>query len=384
MGNKRDLVFIGTKGEYFKYIAKHLIKYFEDEEIEDFQINDFEKATLIKKGNKKEFIEDMNLTKDYIKTLMFFVSAISPKRLNNMDSQVSLMLPVNKFRFTGRIGNTIGSGIKISIRLNDNQLYHDYHDFGLKQLEFNFLIKHISQNGLSAFVIGGTGSGKTTFNNLLIKHISENELMNVIGDIHDYIFFGNQKVSEVFAKKDSDYGISFDLAMRSNPDRILVPELSVGNVGLILRAMNSGHKGFMLTMHSGNSVMGVAEAFAQNLKMNGVEADVLSIDKAIKANVDFLIYLSKHDGKRQIEKVEINNKQVQEEAEELEIFGFKKKKILKTGKKESKAKKSKYADIKIAKLIDDLSGGLNKTLIAKKHGLSRGTIIKLAKKIKNS
>ncbi len=109
-----------------------------------------------------------------------------------------------------------------------NDKNHTYQDFGLNELEFNFLVKYISEEALSTFVIGGTCSGKTAFTNLLIQNISDDEIMSVIGDIHDYIFHGNQKVSEFFAKQDEDYVNAFDLAMRSNPDRILVPELSVG------------------------------------------------------------------------------------------------------------------------------------------------------------
>lgn len=378
--HKRKLEFKGKKGEYLSAIAKHLIKYFENADIEDFQINDFQKVTLIKRGDIKEFINDTNLTKEYIRTLMYFVSSIAPKKLSNTDGQVSLMLPVNKFRFTGRIGNSIGSGIKISIRLNDNIIYHNYKDFGLSELEFNFLVKYISIEALSTFVIGGTGSGKTTFNNLLIQGIGENEAMNVIGDIHDYIFHGDQKVSEVFAKSSKDYDKGFDLLMRSNPDRILVPELTSSNVNLILRSMNSGHKGFMLTMHSSNGNTGIAEAFSENLKMSGMkEVDTQAIDNTINSNIDFLIHLKKHKGKRVVDKIVINNLDVQKEAQELGIFGFKKeKKRVVRAKKEVKTKST----IAISKLIEDLASGMSKTKISKKHGIARGTVINLSKKLK--
>ncbi len=371
--HKRELEFKGKKGEYLSAIAKHLIKYFENADIEDFQINDFQKVTLIKKGDIKEFINDVNLSKEYIRTLMYFVSSIAPKKLSNTDAQVSLMLPVNKFRFTGRIGNSIGSGIKISIRLNDNNIYHTYKDFGLSELEFNFLVKYISKEALSTFVIGGTGSGKTTFNNLLIQGIGENDVMNVIGDIHDYIFHGEQKVSEVFAKSSIDYDKGFDLLMRSNPDRILVPELTSSNVNLILRSMNSGHKGFMLTMHSSNGNTGVAEAFSENLKMSGMkEVDVTAIDKTINSNIDFLIHLKKHKGKRFLYKVIINNLDVQKEAQELGIFGFKKEK-----KKVSKQRKKRQA-IPVVKIIKELkkvgSKKPSQREISRKYGISRNTI----------
>ncbi|MDR0484296.1 MAG: CpaF/VirB11 family protein, partial [Alphaproteobacteria bacterium] len=360
--NKRELDFKGEQGKYLYYIANRLVKYFEDSEIEDFQINKFNQATLIKRGDKKEYINDNNLSKGYIKTLMNFVSAIAPKKLTNTDKQVSLMLPVNKFRFTGRIGDTIGSGVKISIRLNDAVLHHTYKDFGLSELEYNFLVKYISEEALSAFVIGGTGSGKTTFSNLLIQYISEDVIMNVVGDIHDYIFHGDQKVSEVFAKEDKDYEKAFDLLMRSNPERILIPELTVSNVNLILRSINSGHKGFMLTMHSASGLQGIAEAFAKNLTMSGAkDVDVDNIHKVINSNIDFLIYLKKHKGERVVEKVVINNLEVIEEAKELGIFGLKKER-----KKSIRKKRTPPAVLKVIKALK--SGELSQRKIANKYG----------------
>jgi hypothetical protein len=204
-----------------------------------------------------------------------------------------------------------------------NEIKKTYKDFGLSELEYNFLVNHICDNRASVFIIGCTGSGKTSFSNLLIKEFDDNELISVVGDTHDYIFHENQKVSEIFIK-DDDYSIAFDLLMRSKPDRVLVPELSVSNVSLILKAIKSRHKGFMLTMYSPNENTEIAKAFSENLKIAGVnEVDIIAIDKTINSNIDFIIHLKKHKGKIIIDKVAINNLEAQKEAKKLGIFGFK-------------------------------------------------------------
>ncbi len=151
-----------------------------------------------------------------------------------------------------------------------NEIKKTYKDFGLSELEYNFLVNHICDNRASVFIIGCTGSGKTTFSNLLIKEFDDNELISIVGDAHDYIFHENQKVSQIAIKNDDDYSIAFNLLMRSNPDRILVPELTVSNVSLILKAIKSRLKGFMLTMYSHNENIEVAKVFNDNLKIAGV------------------------------------------------------------------------------------------------------------------
>jgi hypothetical protein len=114
--------------------------------------------------------------------------------------------------------------------------------------------------------------------------------------------------------------------------------------------------------------------------MSGMkEVDVTAIDKTINSNIDFLIHLKKHKGKRFLDKVIINNLDVQKEAQELGIFGFKKeKKKLSKRRKEIKTKST----IAISKLIEDLANGMSKTKISKKHGIARGTVINLSKKLK--
>jgi type IV secretory pathway ATPase VirB11/archaellum biosynthesis ATPase len=372
MENKRQLEWLGKNGRLFSYIGKPLIKYFEDNSIEDLQIIEIGKVRLIKRNGLEESIVDETITAKFIKILMNFIAAIAPQRLNKDNSQVSMMLPVNAFRFTGAIGDSIKSGVKISIRLNDNIIGYSYKDFSLKELEFNFLTKHICDNRASAFVIGEVGSGKTTFNNLIIQKMSENELINVVGDIHDFIFSGNQAVSDVFARSEEDYQHKFDLLMRSNPKRILIPELTSINVNFILRVINSGVKGILLTMHASSEELGVAQAFTDNLKMAKSEADEENIYKRINTYIDFLIHLGKDSkGRRAIEKIVINNDKILQEAKELNILGFSNGKH-NTSTITREAKPKPKPDM--IKILKEYSKGIPVVKLSKKYDVSRVTV----------
>lgn len=377
--DKRILEY-NKNNRYFIYIIKPLIKYFEDFSIEDLQINEMEKITLIKRKGEKEFIEDSNINEQFIKNIMFYIGSLAGQSFIRGDTQISCMLPVNRFRFSGRADRSIDSGVKISIRLNDGVLYHSYEDFNLTELEFNFLVKHICELKSSCFVIGETGSGKTTFNNLLIDKISNNEIINVAGDINELIFRKEQNVSEITVRNEDEYQKTFDLLMRSNPERIIIPELTTNNANLILRSMNTGTKGFMITLHAGSNDKSVAEAFEGNLKLSKQESiPVDELSKKINSYVDFFIYLNKNEnGERYINKIVINNKEIEEEAKELGILGYNKEAI----KNKIIQKKSKR-QISIKKIAKEYKKGKSVRNIAKEYKMSKNTIYEAIKDLKS-
>jgi len=377
----RKLIYRNKQKNVLEKILIHFIPYFKNAEIEDLQINEFSKVTLIKRGGVKEFIADSNFTKEYLRSVMFAICGMNNQIFSELNQQITAMLPINYVRLSGCMGISIKSCIEISIRLNDdNSSAYSYKDFNLSELAFNYLVKNIAEQQASVFLIGGTGSGKTTFTNLLIQYIADNEVIKVVGDIHDYIFKSSQKYSELFAKTQVEYQDKFDLLMRINPDRIIIPELTTSNVDLILRAMNSGHKGFMLTLHSGDSEIAVAEAFKQNLALSGKEGiDVQEIQKSITSNIDFLIFLHKNQGKREISKIIINNQIAKEEACELNIFGYDNNLINKSTQKKNGNKIN--SNKSISKALQELQG-LSQREVALKYNISRTTIRKIIKSVK--
>ena len=168
--------------------------------------------------------------------------------------------------------------------------------------------------------------------------------------------------------------------MRVNPDRILISELTTSNVDLILRALNSGHKGFLLTMHSGSTDFGVAEAFKQNLAMVGNNVDVMEIHKSICGNVDMFIYLEQEGGKRFVDKIVINNAKMLQEAIQLEVFHYKAK--MKSNVK-SKPKQSSNNISKISKIIKMYKSGKSIRYLSKKFNIPKSTLSRYINQLTN-
>ena len=105
-------------------------------------------------------------------------------------------------------------------------------------------------------VVGGTGSGKTTFLNLLSQWIPDGERVITVEDAAE-LRLENSHVVRLETRPPNLEGqraiSARDLvrnALRMRPDRIIVGEVRGDEVLDMLQAMNTGHDGSMTTLHA--------------------------------------------------------------------------------------------------------------------------------------
>jgi pilus assembly protein CpaF len=108
-------------------------------------------------------------------------------------------------------------------------------------------------------VVGGTGSGKTTFLNLLSQWIPEAERVITVEDAAE-LRLENNHVVRLESRPPNLEGqravTARDLvrnALRMRPDRIIVGEVRGDEVLDMLQAMNTGHDGSMTTLHANST-----------------------------------------------------------------------------------------------------------------------------------
>lgn len=108
-------------------------------------------------------------------------------------------------------------------------------------------------------VVGGTGSGKTTFLNLISQWIPNEERVITVEDAAE-LRLENSHVVRLETRPPNLEGeravTARDLvrnALRMRPDRIIVGEVRGDEVLDMLQAMNTGHDGSMTTLHANST-----------------------------------------------------------------------------------------------------------------------------------
>ncbi|HVT35966.1 MAG TPA: CpaF family protein [Nevskiaceae bacterium] len=108
-------------------------------------------------------------------------------------------------------------------------------------------------------VVGGTGSGKTTFLNLLSQWIPPAERIITIEDAaelrleHEHVVRLETRPPNLEGERAVTARALVRNALRMRPDRIIVGEVRGDEVLDMLQAMNTGHDGSMTTIHANST-----------------------------------------------------------------------------------------------------------------------------------
>ena len=111
----------------------------------------------------------------------------------------------------------------------------------------------ISQ-GAFYFLTGPSGSGKTTFLNSLVNEIPSDEHIVCIEDTKE-IYLEDKLHTRLLSQKEQNKSMKdyCKYALRMSPERILLGEIRAEEIVSMILAMNTGHDGFMSTIHANNA-----------------------------------------------------------------------------------------------------------------------------------
>lgn len=217
--------------------------------------------------------------------------------------RVSTALP-GGHRFEAMVGKNVEHFLSISIRIKRTISIALEH-FGLSGALKERII-HLVQSGANMVISGGTSSGKTTFLNQLIAYIPEHTRILTVEDTRELeVPHLNRKhyiVSRNEANPAIGYSEMIDHLMRSRPDVIIAGEISVSNAFPIVRLFNSGHSGFMCTVHANSPELALSAAIPQNVRLAGL--DSVGVCELLYETVDIVLQLHRQsDGKRQVTEI---------------------------------------------------------------------------------
>jgi P-type conjugative transfer ATPase TrbB len=169
----------------------------------------------------------------------------------------------------------------------------------LSEHQFKALLDAIESHK-NILIVGGTGSGKTTFANALIDAMVQNNKNERIVIMEDTNELQCTAPNSVILRSNEHTSINRLLraTLRLRPDRILVGEVRGGEALELLKGWNTGHPGGIATIHADSASQGL-----QRLEDLLSEATP-NVNKAmIASTINVVVFIKKNPTGRKIEEV---------------------------------------------------------------------------------
>lgn len=149
-------------------------------------------------------------------------------------------------------------------------------------------------NKLNICMVGGTGSGKTTFTKALADMVPHDTRIVTIEDTHELDLPNHPNHIHLFYKEHITAKQMIATCMRIKPTRIFLTELRGDEAWDYLSALNTGHAGGLTSVHANDS-RSVFYRIAQLAKESatGRTMDYDYILKTVKSTIDIVCFFRK-------------------------------------------------------------------------------------------
>ncbi|MBR1495494.1 MAG: P-type conjugative transfer ATPase TrbB [Acidaminococcaceae bacterium] len=196
-----------------------------------------------------------------------FFAGCDDKIITRDNPEVGLDIPLYDARFQGMIPPIVDKPVFL-IRKRAIRIYplEDYVSNGtLSKSHYDFIRQAIRKRK-NILVVGGTGTGKTTFLNAILQsaaEISPNHRFVILQDVKELQCNAVNTLYMYTKQDDGKVTTRFDMtkllaiAMRCNPDRIVVGEVRNGAAFTMLKSWNTGHPGGACTVHADDAERGL-------------------------------------------------------------------------------------------------------------------------------
>jgi Flp pilus assembly CpaF family ATPase len=176
--------------------------------------------------------------------------------------------------------------------------------------EVQSLLAAMVRSRRNVVIAGGTGSGKTTLLRALLNEVPQNERIVTIEDAYELGL-------EHFADRHPDYDALQSrsaniegegevtladltrMALRMDPDRVIVGEVRGAEAFPMLMAMSQGNNGSMCTMHA-DGTRSVFPKLAAYVSMASTGLPVETVNVIVASAIHFVVFIENRDGRRRV------------------------------------------------------------------------------------
>lgn len=251
-------------------------------------------------GSGFEFIQCPEFDKNYWEVLCIVLANNTGQLFDEDHPRVAAKLP-GGHRFEAMLGSIVESGISVAIRLKRLKNL-TLHDFGISETDEQKLLVCLQQEH-PILISGGTSSGKTTLLNTLIQYIPSDKRIICVEDTAEVDLLHHNKVRFVLSNQSNGSVVSWayiiDSILRSRPDIVIAGELSTKNTFEFISLLNTGHGGFITTVHANSPQLAIEEAIPQKIALGGKSS--YGVADFLKKTLGCVIQISRcADGKRRV------------------------------------------------------------------------------------
>lgn len=167
------------------------------------------------------------------------------------------------------------------------------------------LIEDVFKSKKNFLVVGGTGSGKTSFLQSLLQQFSENERAVIIEDTQE-LHLPNPVCCSLLTRQDPSGSVGdvtmddlLKRALRLRPDRLVIGEIRGAEAKSLLMALATGHDGSFGSMHARTAQEALLR-LEMLIQMGAPQWNLKSIRNLIAMTLQVVFVVEKVDGKRKL------------------------------------------------------------------------------------
>jgi len=273
-------------------------------------LDDDQVVELSANQNGAVFVERLGLGSQHVGTLeevarervIRFCATASGTAVTKDAPIVSTKMPGTGYRFEG-VKPPASEAPLFSIRFHAARVLtmDDYVKQGVvTQSQASYLLEAL-HNHKNIVLVGGTGSGKTTFLNMMIGELDQpNRAPERLVIIEDTQEIKSANPNVVFLKTCEGVDMTGLLAstLRLRPGRIIVGEVRDGAALAMVKAWNTGHPGGLTTVHANS-----AQAALTRIDLLIREASSMPLPEVIGLGVDVVAFIEADITSRKIKEI---------------------------------------------------------------------------------
>jgi type IV secretion system protein TrbB len=280
-------------------LGPHVGELLADESVIELMLNQDGKLWADRLGKGREFTGHTVSPADAERIIKLVASSTNAE-CNEASPILSAEFPGCGSRFQGMLAPVVTAPV-FSIRKKALMIFSldDYVTQQILSRQQKELVEEAVQTRKNILIVGGTGTGKTTFANAVLNEIAKSGDRIVI--IEDTLELQCSAPDTVFLRTRDALVTMNDLlkaTLRLRPDRIVVGEVRGGEALTLLKAWNTGHPGGLSTVHA-NSAKGGLTRLEQL-----VQEAVITVPRGLIAEaVNLVVHIDRFGGGRKIREI---------------------------------------------------------------------------------